>query len=569
MSGASRIQLTTPGGGLRRTSGLTPSADDSWQPLGSGVGFDQTANTLAVDGSNIYVSGAFTSIDGVAANHVACWDGGHWLPLGIGLNGNGGALVVSGGILYECGKFTQAGGVAAQNIAAWDGSAWTALGVGVPNYPYACAIYNGELYVAGGSPEWLEKWNGSSWVSIATGSGGWIYDLCVANGKLIIGGDYQDLAAVGNNYLTTYDGTSISLFGSADNIVEQSVVDGGNLYISGKFANVGGVACSHIARYDGSNWYALGTGLNLGNDAMVPADGGLYAFSNFTNISGCAAFWNGTSWSSLGSGLVIPGINNLFSQLSSGGIVVVGGFSSAGGKQMGGIAVYNNHHYISYPLSFTASSDVTFNGILNALDGFGNPLTVSIISYPQQGSLTLLDAATGLFAYTSALGYVGSDSFTFSGTGTEGSSNTGLVSITVTSNSAPAVAVTSPASQVNVAANTQLMINGTASSSVGLSSLSYSLSGAISGGGSLPVGSTWSFITPILAVGTTAILVTAVDTSGNVGNAAVEIRASVPAVPAASGSTHRCGGGSIWGALLLCAGMLALRVHARTRSARQ
>ena len=55
--------------------------------------------------------GDFTTAGGVAANHIAKWDGSAWSALGSGMNGNVLALTLdSSGNLYAGGDFTIAGG---------------------------------------------------------------------------------------------------------------------------------------------------------------------------------------------------------------------------------------------------------------------------------------------------------------------------------------------------------------------------------------------------------------------------------------------------------------------------
>ena len=143
------------------------------------------------DGSGpaLYVGGDFTTAGGVAANHIAKWDGSSWSALGSGMDaasvrrpdgvrrrqragalrrrrlhdrgrrggephrevgrlelvgarqrderpfGDVHALAVfddgGGPALYAGGDFTTAGGVAANRIAKWDGSSWSALGSGM------------------------------------------------------------------------------------------------------------------------------------------------------------------------------------------------------------------------------------------------------------------------------------------------------------------------------------------------------------------------------------------------------------------------------------------------------
>jgi len=56
----------------------------AWFPLGSGLG--SWVSALAVDGSNVYVGGAFSYAGGdSAADRIARWDGSAWHALGAGL----------------------------------------------------------------------------------------------------------------------------------------------------------------------------------------------------------------------------------------------------------------------------------------------------------------------------------------------------------------------------------------------------------------------------------------------------------------------------------------------------
>src|SRR5262245_45058627 len=101
-------------------------SDANWTALGSGM--NDIVPAWAVSGSDLYAGGYFTNAGGVAANHIAKWDGTSWSALGLGMNGRVTALAVSGSDLYAGGLFTTAGGVAANNIAKWNGSSWSALG---------------------------------------------------------------------------------------------------------------------------------------------------------------------------------------------------------------------------------------------------------------------------------------------------------------------------------------------------------------------------------------------------------------------------------------------------------
>jgi hypothetical protein len=166
------------------------------------------------------------------------------------------------------------------HIAKWDGSSWAALGSGVTSGSYVSALavhddgsgpalYAGGNFTAVGGVAVLHiaRWNGSSWSTVGGGLGHVV------------------------NALDVYDDGK-----------------GPALYAGGPFFQY-----NHIARWNGSSWTGLGTGI-AGNGYVtslaVHDDGGglaLYAGGCFTTAGGvaarCIARWNGSSWSTLGSGM--------------------------------------------------------------------------------------------------------------------------------------------------------------------------------------------------------------------------------------------------------------------------
>jgi len=72
------------------------------------------------------------------------------------------------------------------------------------------------------------------------------------------------------------------------------------------------------------------------------------------------------------------------------------------------------------------------NGVLlNDFDANGDPLTVTLVSGPTHGTLSL--SANGAFTYDSDKNYHGADSFTYSVSDGRGGSDTATVNITVVS----------------------------------------------------------------------------------------------------------------------------------------
>src|SRR6476469_4595649 len=118
----------------------------------------------------------------------------------------------------------------------------------------------------------------------------------------------------------------------------------GNLIVGGSFTAAGSTLINYIAKWNGSSWSSLGTGFNGSVNALaVDGSGNVYTGGAFTQAGGTAASniakWNGTSWSSLGSGvnstvyaIAIEGSNNVY---------VGGNFSSAGAAQASFVAKWD------------------------------------------------------------------------------------------------------------------------------------------------------------------------------------------------------------------------------------
>jgi hypothetical protein len=393
------------------------SGEFGWLPGFGLPGLNAEVYTLTIfdDGSGggpaLYAGGWFTSAGGVSANHVAKWNGTSWSSLGTG-SANGvndwiWALTVfddgSGGgpALYAGGDFTTAGGVTANRIAKWNGTSWSKLGTGSANgvggggafgpivraltifddgWGGGPALYaGGDFTTAGGvAANYVAKWNGTSWSSLGTSSANgvnnqiWaltVFDDGSGGGPaLYAGGFFTAAGGVTANRIAKWDGTAWSSLGTgAANGVNNSVnaltvFDDGSgggpaLYAGGFFTTAGGVTANRIAKWNGTSWSSLGTGSANGVNNQIWAltvfddgSGGgpaLYAGGDFTTAGGVTANrvakWDGTSWSSLGTGsangvaggLLSPLVNALtvFDDGSDGGpaLYVGGRFTSAGG----------------------------------------------------------------------------------------------------------------------------------------------------------------------------------------------------------------------------------------------
>jgi|GEM_PF-1983603 len=301
----------------------------SWSALGTGM--SAAVRALAFDGSgNLYAGGDFTTAGGVTANRIAKWDGTSWSALGAGVGGISYpcvyALAFDGsGNLYAGGDFTTAGGVAANHIAKWDGSSWSALSTGMNLVVYALAFDgSGNLYAggylttAGGvSANYIAKWDGSSWSALGSGMGGVLYPkvlslICDSSGNLYAGGYFTAAGGVSANYIAKWDGSSWSALGSGiqrNNVDALAVDNSTNLYAGGEFMAAGNKASFYIARCNISGvetttttticsgtmgWTKMSTGTTDDLLGIWGASG-----SDIFVIGYDILHYNGTSWSSM------------------------------------------------------------------------------------------------------------------------------------------------------------------------------------------------------------------------------------------------------------------------------
>lgn len=285
-------------------NGIAKWDGTSWTPLGAGVA-GLSINTVAAlavwdDGTGpaLYVGGSFSMAGGTPANNIAKWDGSSWSSLGTGVVGVGSANDVAameafddgtGPALYVGGTFGAAGGVAAVHIAKWDGTSWSPLSSGMSGLFASVrdlavfddgggpALYAGGAFsTAGGvSTQSIARWDGSSWSSVGGGLAGGLPDSVLAltvwdaggGPDLYAGGLFPTVGGVSANNIASWDGASWSQLGSGVGgpVQDMAVFDDGTgpaLHATGNFGLAGATTASLIAKWDGSTWSALGSGLS-------------------------------------------------------------------------------------------------------------------------------------------------------------------------------------------------------------------------------------------------------------------------------------------------------------------
>jgi len=261
-----------------------------------------------------------------------------------GVSGSIHALAVSGTDVYVGGSFSQAGGIAANRVAKWNGTSWSSLGTGLANgvndAVFALVVSGPDVYVGGYftragvvAANRVAKWNGTSWSSLGIGA---------ANG--------------------------VNAF------VNALAVSGPDVYVGGSFTQAGGVAANQVAKWNGTAWSSLGMGItngvggivNVSVRALAVSGADVYVGGTFSQAGGIVANsvakWNGTSWSSLGTGPangvdVGSGISNVLALAVSGTDVYVGGFfDRAGGIAANNVAYYTPSVLSAVPAARTLTS---------------------------------------------------------------------------------------------------------------------------------------------------------------------------------------------------------------------
>jgi hypothetical protein len=452
--------------GSTNTRGIAKWNGSSWSALGSGIsGSLQEVKAIAVSGGNVYVGGTFDHAGGVSVNYIAKWDGNNWSALGggsaNGVQGTVTGIATDGMDVYVVGAFERAGGptgVAAVHVARWNGATWSGLGAGVgedaPTVPSVSTVVatsgtvwvGGNFQVASGvRASRIAKWDGTSWSAFSSGIGGTasgttVNAIAVSGNSTYVGGVFPFAGGVSASNLAKWDGNNWSAIsvgglntvsgaiavsgslvyvaagntasepyfvkwnGSQWSAVDNSVsnqflgsqglvslsaiaINGTNIYVGGSgFTNIGGVKANGIVKWDGTRWSALGSGLSDGPFGQVRVNAiairgtDIYVGGVFTNAGGTMvnniARWDGNNWSALGSGVSGvgfsgPSVNAL--AISGTNLYAGGSFSTAGGISARSVAKWDGNNWSALG---DGVGSIFSAGTVNALAIRGNDVYV-------------------------------------------------------------------------------------------------------------------------------------------------------------------------------------------------
>jgi trimeric autotransporter adhesin len=374
-------------------------------------------------------------------------------------NGNGveTMLVHPSGDLYVGGAFRIAGSLVAYGVARWDGVSWHA--VGSASYVQDLTLSNSGNVIAGGysfstvgggpPAQQFGEWDGSAWTPLASSTssdGSWADCVfATAGGDVFVGGRFTYIGSSSQSHrgVAVIQGGQVRPLadGANEGINAVMELDNGDVLVAGAFRLIGGIAARRVARWDGMQWHALGQGQQytipydvtqlptgepvlVGNFQYGPVEtfNGTWAPLGFLGVTGDGyagirwqdgiaiggslqlggqqppvAYWNGTTWSSLGG--TLAGYVNALAATADGGLVAGGSFTSSSGPPIQNIARWNGSSW--EPLG------PGLNGIVHAVASLANGDIVAGGAFTYAGSTYTSNIARWDGAAWHAMGFAG------------------------------------------------------------------------------------------------------------------------------------------------------------------
>lgn len=302
--------------------------------------------------SFLFVGGDFSTIAGVAANHIARFSPstGTWSAIP-GLPGTTCRAIH----VRSTGLTTFQLHAAVENVSSNDkvwrlnGAAWTTLGSTVDEselLPTSLAFFDTKYVVAFEThplavtalQKAVRVHDGTAWQPAAgAGFDGRIRALTSLGDDIVVGGDFHrhgsnTLERVARGRPGNWQPLGSGLTGGTG-VRALCTLSNGDLVAGGDFTTAGGISPANIARWDGSTWSPLGLGCNGRVDALLALPngemiaGGLFTLAGGVAVSNIAR-WNGSNWSPLGAGTNAR--VTALCRLANGDVVATGGFTLAG-----------------------------------------------------------------------------------------------------------------------------------------------------------------------------------------------------------------------------------------------
>ncbi len=295
--------------GIVRVTNSTFELDTSWNAQ---IVAGDTVNSVALDGTDVYIGGYFTSAGGQARNYIAKLNSTNgnadltWNP-----NSDDEVIVVkvNGSAVYASGAFSSIGGQARDYLAKLNktnGNADAAWDSGATNLVYAIALDGSDVYVGGSFTTIggqgrnriakLDSVNGDADLTWNANSTNRVWALEVHGSYVYAGGDFTTIGGQALNRvarLNKTNGNADAMWNpNIDNRVGALAFEGSNVYIGGVFQNAGGEPYNRLARADDIDG-TIDSGWNPNADAHIasiaPTSYGIIVGGSFNSFGGAGS----------------------------------------------------------------------------------------------------------------------------------------------------------------------------------------------------------------------------------------------------------------------------------------
>lgn len=315
----------------------------TWHDMAGGISGE--ADVLKPGLGGLYVGGLLSEAGGASVNNIARWNGVVWSSPGGGVDDRVRSMLERDGAMIVGGDFVNAGGVPTAHLARWNGASWSEYAGGADGDVYALEYYNGvvaggEFLHLGGVPcSRIGRWDGSDWEQLGAGfvpeecvmvgPDDWecwnifVTDMAVSEGRLFVNGISQTGALTLRNVACWTDDEHWTPLGSGMSSVNTICADQEKLWVGGGFIPMTGNPANCLTSWDIDRIPADGDQLwwsgfdEQGTDREVWSlcrfNGELVAAGFFKVAGGDSvpgvASWNGSSWTPLGDGFGVFGLN--------------------------------------------------------------------------------------------------------------------------------------------------------------------------------------------------------------------------------------------------------------------
>ncbi|MEZ4696465.1 MAG: T9SS type A sorting domain-containing protein [Rhodothermales bacterium] len=186
-------------------------SNGTWHRIGA---FDGSVEAIGVGtGSEVFVAGSFTAVDGLDARGLAVYQNGAWSAIGPGISaGRINKLLWHEGSLFAAGAFSVIADTTGHALATWTDGTWRELG-SLDGEVYSIAIdKTGMLYAAGlfrhdgNNPlTFVAQWSGSEWLGLGGGAAGPAFRVVVDGDNTVwFAGDFAFVDGIPSSKLARW-----------------------------------------------------------------------------------------------------------------------------------------------------------------------------------------------------------------------------------------------------------------------------------------------------------------------------------------------------------------------------